>query len=221
MSGPVLPFAGAAPEPADAPWILTDGAGYILECSAAALRMLNYSGRGARGRELPNLFLRGRPVLSELLAAAGGGVIQREAEFRPNDRKPLRVRFVIRRADPGPGADVTLRWTFEVRWRLGMRLPEGVDRRQVMTVWRRHGHRCVFAPGGAGGRRLFVCVDEDEIVHEEMLPDVPSAFARALALRDQVRDQREASAAGSANATMFGPGSDRSNPSPPAATTTY
>ena len=224
MSGIDLhPGGGGREEPdpdSEAPWILTDGAGYILECSFAALRMLNYSGRGARGRELPNLFLRGRPVLSELLAAARGGVIERDAEFRPNDRKPMRVRFSIRRSDPG-SADVTLHWTFDVRWRLAMRMPEGVDRRQVIKVWRRHDHRCVFAPGGAGRRRLFVCVDEDEVLHEESLPDVASAFARAAALREQVPVQRGGSPFGSANATISGPGSDRRSPSPPAATTTY
>lgn len=165
--------------------ITTDAAGFVISCTPAALEMLGYSTRGARGRELPNMFIGNRPRLSELLAAAHGRPFEREARFRPNDRKALSVRFRVEAGDALPDGAVTLQWTFEVRWPLTMRVPRGLDPRQLITLWRSEPLRCVFAPGGKEKRRLFVCAGADEVVHEEPTPDIESALMRAAALHEQ------------------------------------
>jgi hypothetical protein len=163
--------------------IVTDAAGFVLDCSAAAVDLIGYSTRGARRRELPNMFVRERPQLIELLRAAQGEVIERSAHFRPNDRKAIPVRFRLSRGAPGPNGEVLLEWTFTLRWPVGMRLPEGVDRRQLVTVWRAGTMRCVVVPGGENKRRLFVCADDDVVIHEEQAPTISEALARAAELQ--------------------------------------
>jgi hypothetical protein len=163
-------------------WILTDAAGFIVRCSDAALRLLNYSARGVRGRGLPHLFVTDRPRLSELLqASATDDVVEREATVRPNDRKAVRVRFSLRGV-PGTGDGKNLLWTFTVQWPIAMRLPRGVDRRQMITVWRSGSMRCVFVPAGHDKRRLFVCGDNDAVVHEEIPNSSSAAYQRAAEL---------------------------------------
>jgi len=163
-------------------WILTDAAGFVLECSPAAIALLGYSARGARGRELPNMFISHRPRLTELLSAAQGLPIERDASFRPNDRKALPVHVRIERAGAAADGQVVLRWTFTLRWPVGMRIPPGVDRRQLITVWRDPSMRCIFVPGGKDKRLLFLCGDNDEVVHEEEAPTAAAAFVRAAEL---------------------------------------
>jgi PAS domain-containing protein len=169
--------------PCTSVWIITDAAGFVLSCSAAALELLGYSARGARGRQLPNMFVGNRPRLSELLFVAQGGEIERAAQFRPNDRKAIPVRFRVTAAECQPGAPVELTWTFDLRWPVGMRLPRGVDRRQLITVWRQQPLRCIFVPGGADRRRLLVCGEHDEVLHEEPAADAAAAFTRARELQ--------------------------------------
>jgi PAS domain-containing protein len=164
-------------------WIATDAAGFILDCSAPALTVLGYSARGARGRELPNLFISGRPRLSELLRVAQGETLEREATFRPHERKALPVRFSVRRQSASDDRNIVLVWTFDVRWSLNSRMPRGVDRRQLITVWRLESLRCIFVPAGQHKRRLFVCTGNDEVIHEESPPTSAAAFARAAELR--------------------------------------
>jgi hypothetical protein len=129
------------------------------------------------------MFIRNRPRLGELLAVTRGVTVAREAEFRPNDRKSVRVRFSIVLTEPPPGETPALLWTFMVRWRVAMRLPSGVDRRQLLTLWRTPDMRCVFAPGSPADRRLFVCASGDEVILEEHTRDPASAFNRAEELR--------------------------------------
>ena len=163
-------------------WILTDAAGFIQECNAAALAMLGYSARGVRGRELPNLFTSDRPRLSELLLAAHGTPTERQATIRPNDRKELRVTFRVERGAGTPEGPVELRWTFDVRFPIGLRLPRGIDRRQLITVWRTDALHCVFVPAGQQKRRLFVCAADGAVLHEETPADAAAAFERAAEL---------------------------------------
>jgi len=167
-------------------WIVTDAAGFVQDCSPAAVRLVGYTARGARGRELPNMFVSHRPRLNELLSAAQGITIERHAAFRPNDRKALPVHFRVERGEVLPDGQITLRWTFAVRWPVGMRLPHGVDRRQLITVWRSESMRCVFVPGGKDKRRLLVCGEDDEVVHEEEALTPREAFARAAELHTLV-----------------------------------
>ena len=164
-------------------WITTDAAGFVIACSPGALSLLGYSARGARGRALPNMFIRERPSLSELLRAAHGEPVERDAVFRPNDRKALPVRFRISAAETASGGSVSLLWRFELRWPVGMRIPPGVDRRQLITVWRGEAMRCIFVPGGLDKRRLLICGEDDEVLHEESAPSGAAAFARAAELR--------------------------------------
>jgi PAS domain S-box-containing protein len=167
-------------------WILTDAAGFIVECSDAALRLLNYSARGARGRELPNLFVSDRPRLSELLqASATNETIERDATIRPNDRKAVPVHFHVRGV-PGEDGRQRLLWTFTVEWPITMRLPRGVDRRQLITVWRSGSLRCVFVPAGGEKRRLFVCGENDAVVHEEVPESSKAAYQRATELQELI-----------------------------------
>lgn len=168
--------------PADI-WVITDAAGFVHACSPEGLQMLGYSARGAKRRALPNMFVRERPQLSELLRAAQGEVIERYAHFRPNDRKAVRVRFRLTAAERLPDGGVLLLWRFQFRWPVGMRVPAGVDRRQLITIWRTPSLRCMFVPGGAEKRRLIVCSDDDEVIYEEPTPDASAAFARASELR--------------------------------------
>ena len=162
-------------------FVVTDAAGFIEECSPAALQLLGYSARGVRGRELPNLFVADRPRLAELLKAAGGAIVERKAQLRPNDRRCVDVHFRIERLK----SDVVnprLLWTLSLRWPISLRVPRGVDPRQLITVWRAGAMRCVFVPGGAERRRLLLC-EQDEVVLEEAPPDPASAFRRAAELR--------------------------------------
>ena len=162
-------------------WIITDAAGFIRDCSPASLQLLRYSARGVRGRELPNLFVTERPRLAELLEAARGGVIERKAALRPNDRRSVDVLFRIERLNEQPG-NALLRWTFRVRWPVALRIPRGVDKRQVITIWRAGAFRCVFVPAGGNDRRLFVCTS-DEVLLEEAPSDAASALVRAAELK--------------------------------------
>jgi hypothetical protein len=176
---------------ADDVWILTDAAGFVQTCSPAAVALVGYSARGARGRELPNMFVGQRPRLSELLSAAQGTTIERDATFRPNDRKALRVHFRVERADPSPDGQILLRWTFTLRWPVGMRIPQGVDRRQLITVWRDDAMRCVFVPGGKDKRRLLVCAPNDDVLHEESAVSVADAFTRATELHKLIGSEEQ------------------------------
>ena len=166
-------------------WIVTDAAGFIRECSPAALELLGYSSRGARHRDLPTIFLSDRPRLSELLAvAAGGTIVERKARLRPNDRRSVDVHFRIERyASEQP--EPLLLWTLTLRWPITLRIPRGVDGRQLITVWRAGEYRCVFVPGGADKRRLLVC-EQDAVVLEETPADVAAALARAAELQRMV-----------------------------------
>ena len=159
----------------------TDAVGVIVSCSPGAARLLGYTVRGARGRALPNMFVSERPRLSELLAAAQGLVIRREAEFRPNDRKAVRVRFELAPAAEPPQTEgpILLRWTFSVRWPVTMCLPPGVDRRELITVWRSSQFRCIFVPAPGEKRRLMICSAEDEVVHQELVMNAATALMRA------------------------------------------
>lgn len=183
---------------ADDIWITTDAAGFVIDCSSAAVPLIGYTARGARRRELPNMFVGDRPRLPELLRAAQGDVIEREASFRPNDRKAMRVRFTVSRGDNSADGQVTLLWRFQVRWPIGMRIPTGVDRRQLITVWRASSMRCVFVPAGADKRRLLVCGENDIVLHEEGVAASASAFTRAFELRRLLAEARGTGADGDA-----------------------
>ncbi|MGH9311432.1 MAG: hypothetical protein ACRD1U_18785 [Vicinamibacterales bacterium] len=184
--------------------VRTDAVGFIVSCSSGAVKLLGYTVRGARGRELPNMFVSDRPRLSELLAVAQGLVIERAAEFRPNDRKAVRVWFRVSAAEDEGGQHGTLVWTFFVRWPVTMCLPRGADRRQLITVWRSGPFRCIFVPTGGETRRLLICSEEDEVLHEEPAAAPPSALARAaelltLAEAGALRSLRSALAIGGAD----------------------
>jgi hypothetical protein len=165
----------------DPPWIITDAAGFIRECSPTALQLLGYSQRGAKGRELPNLFVADRPRLAELLAAARGAILSRKARLRPNDRRPVDVHFTIQRLASRMD-EALIQWTFSVRWPINLRIPRGVDKRQLITIWRDGALHCVFVPGGSAKRRLFVCA-RDEVLLEESPENPTAALARADELR--------------------------------------
>jgi PAS domain-containing protein len=158
----------------------TDAVGFIVSCSSGAVKLLGYTVRGARGRELSNMFIAGRPRLSELLAAAQGMVIERDAEFRPNDRRAVRVRFRVVAGEDD--RHDTLVWTFCVRWPVSMYLPRGADPRQLITVWRLAPWRCLFVPGGAEARRLLICSENDEVVYDEPASNASAALTRAAEL---------------------------------------
>lgn len=103
---------GTAARPADEdPWLVTDAAGQILEISEAAVQLLNFSARGARARNLLPFFSENRPkLMTELLRAAEGIIIDRSTVLRPRDRRPVNVRIDVSALPHAPGERVRLRW---------------------------------------------------------------------------------------------------------------
>jgi CheY-like chemotaxis protein len=95
-------------------WVITDGVGQILDLTDNAAKLLNMSRRGAIGRSLPTFFVEDRPrLLSELMRATEGVIINREGLFQPRDRKPIRVHFDVGAVHAAPGVGVQLRWDLE------------------------------------------------------------------------------------------------------------
>lgn len=103
---------GSAAEPAATePWLVTDAAGQILEISEGAVQLLNLSARGARGRNLLAFFAENRPkLMTEILRAAEGIIIDRTTVLRPRDRRPVRVRIDVAALPHEPGDRIELRW---------------------------------------------------------------------------------------------------------------
>lgn len=95
-------------------WIVTDDRGVMMEISGAGHRLLNLSARGALGRSLPPFFDGERHQLfTDMGRALDGQVVQREAQFRPRDRRPFAIRFEVAR-EPATGTSVPrLRWVLE------------------------------------------------------------------------------------------------------------
>jgi len=101
-------------ERAEATWIMTDSRGQILDLSDSAAKMLNMSRRGAIGRSLPAFFVEDRPkLMSELLRAAEGVIINRDGALQPRDRRPLRVHLDVSAVPSAQGAGVKLQWDLE------------------------------------------------------------------------------------------------------------
>jgi CheY-like chemotaxis protein len=95
-------------------WVITDGVGQILDLTDNAAKLLNMSRRGAIGRSLPTFFVEDRPrLLSELMRATEGVIINREGLLQPRDRKPFRVHFDVGAVHAVPGVGVQLRWDLE------------------------------------------------------------------------------------------------------------
>lgn len=102
--------AALGPKPVDC-WIMTNATGRILEVSPAGAALLNLSARGARGRDLATFFTGDRPRLQhEMLRAADGVIVERDAMLQPRDRRPRRVRLDISSVPTAPGEPVQLRW---------------------------------------------------------------------------------------------------------------
>lgn len=98
----------------EASWIMTDGVGQILDLSDNAAKILNMSRRGAMGRSLLTFFVEDRPrLMSELLRASEGVIINREGTLQPRDRRPLRVHLDVSAVSSAPGIGVQLRWDME------------------------------------------------------------------------------------------------------------
>jgi hypothetical protein len=92
-------------------WVITDPVGDIREISADAARVLNLSPRGARGRNLATFFVDNRPrLMAELLRAAEGLIIERQATLQPRDRKPMHVHLDVSAIPTARGERVYLRW---------------------------------------------------------------------------------------------------------------
>ena len=92
-------------------WAVTDALGDILEISAEAAKMLNLSARGLRGRNLPAFITDNRPrLLSELLRASEGLLIDRMSTLQPRDRRPMRVHLDVSALPADAGERVRLRW---------------------------------------------------------------------------------------------------------------
>jgi len=101
-----------SPRPvSDEAWIVTDATGNILDLNSEATKLLNLSARGARGRSLPAFFTDNRSKLvTEVLRASEGLIIDRMGTLQPRDRRPVRVHLDV---SPQPflaGERVQLRW---------------------------------------------------------------------------------------------------------------
>jgi len=92
-------------------WILTDAVGNILDLSLEATKLLNLSARGARGRSLPAFFTDNRSkLITEVLRASEGLIIDRVGTLQPRDRRALRVHLDVSPQPHHHGERVQLRW---------------------------------------------------------------------------------------------------------------
>ena len=92
-------------------WVITDAVGDILEVSVEAAKMLNLSARGLRGRNLPAFIVDNRPrLMSELVRATEGLIIDRMSTLQPRDRRPMRVHLDVSAMPRDSGERVQLRW---------------------------------------------------------------------------------------------------------------
>ena len=70
--------------------------GDIQDISPEAARMLNLSPRGLRGRNLCSFITDNRPrLMSDLLRAAEGLLIDRMSTIQPRDRRPVHVHLDV------------------------------------------------------------------------------------------------------------------------------
>jgi len=92
-------------------WVITDASGDIQDISTEAARMLNLSSRGSRGRSLPAFITENRPkLITDLLRASDGLIIDRMSTLQPRDRRPIRVHLDVSALPSNPGEHVQLRW---------------------------------------------------------------------------------------------------------------
>lgn len=99
--------------------VITDSAGQIVSANAAAGRLLNLSARGMKDRSLLAFFAPGRDRMASLMRrATEGQIIQENANIRPRDRKPFKVRVDISATPFERGG--ALEWLLEP-------LPDGED----------------------------------------------------------------------------------------------
>jgi CheY-like chemotaxis protein len=92
-------------------WVVTDAVGEILDISTEAARMLNLSPRGLRGRSLCAFITDNRPrLMSELLRATEGLLIDRMSTIQPRDRRPVHVHLDVSVVPRDPGERTQLRW---------------------------------------------------------------------------------------------------------------
>jgi PAS domain-containing protein len=96
-------------------WVVTDASGEILELSPESARLLNLSVRAARGRSLPTFFTDNRPrLLTDILRAAEGTIVDRVTTLQPRDRRAVRVRADLSALPPVPGERVQVRWVLSL-----------------------------------------------------------------------------------------------------------
>jgi DNA-binding response OmpR family regulator len=92
-------------------WIITDAVGDIRDTSDEAAKLLNLSPRGLRGRNLPAFITDNRlRLMTELLRASEGLIIDRMSTLQPRDRRPVRVHLDVSAITQQPGERVQLRW---------------------------------------------------------------------------------------------------------------
>ena len=73
--------------------------------------MLNLSARGLRGRNLCAFITDNRPrLMTELLRASEGLLIDRMSTIQPRDRRPVHVHLDVSAVQRSPGERVQLRW---------------------------------------------------------------------------------------------------------------
>jgi CheY-like chemotaxis protein len=95
-------------------WIITNANGQIENLSPAAAKLLNLSPRGAIGRSLLPFFVENRPALmSEVLRAVDGVIIDRRTTLKPRDRRAIVVRIDVSTVADAEDGRVQLRWILE------------------------------------------------------------------------------------------------------------
>jgi hypothetical protein len=97
-------------------WIDTDIAGRIVDWSADAPAFLAIAARTLAGRALPYMFLTGRPQEGDLVEVTRTRrFLEREAVFRPKERRGVHVWLRIERQDRSDEDQrPILRWTIVV-----------------------------------------------------------------------------------------------------------
>lgn len=95
------------------PWVISDEAGFILEASPDAARLLHHAVRTLHGKSLLMFFEQDRESWrASLTRAASGEPVRQSGSLRPKERRPIHVWVDVQRCTEWNGP--AFRWSFTI-----------------------------------------------------------------------------------------------------------